>query len=383
MVINGDDHTVGVSPAKLRKLCDATSALLQRKHVTGLEMARCVGHWTWAMLIARPALSVFNAVYRFIIAAGPIPFEIWRSVRRELWTAIRLAPLFVASLSIDWFHSVVASDASLTGQGVCAAPLTGIGVDVAAAASARSGVLWRPDEKAETQLNSALIHDHGHRWRTIIAAPFRRSEHINELELRSVCTTVRWVLTSPHSIERRLLLLCDSQVAVGALTKGRTSAHSLLRRLRPTAALLLASGIRLSMRWIPSALNPADGPSRRYQFDSTLGYPGEGPSRQTGHTFTARRKRRQLRPRGDLRGFAVEAGTRKTYQAATLRFLEWAQEATGYGEDESLMIQTEADLDGLLTEYIQFLYESGGSKAAAKAAKAGLCLYFPYLRPCW
>ena len=58
MVINGDDHTVGVSPAKLRHLCDATSALLQQKHATGLEVARCVGRWTWAMLVARPALDL-------------------------------------------------------------------------------------------------------------------------------------------------------------------------------------------------------------------------------------------------------------------------------------------------------------------------------------
>jgi integrase len=61
-------------------------------------------------------------------------------------------------------------------------------------------------------------------------------------------------------------------------------------------------------------------------------------------------------------------------------FLKWAQEATGSGAVPALMIQTEADLDSLLTEYIQHLYDSGGSKSAAKAAKAGLCLYFPYLR---
>ena len=241
----------------------------------------------------------------------------------------------------------------------------------------------------------------------MVAGPFRRSEHINDLELRSVCTAVRWVLTSPDSIERRVLLLSDSQVAVGALTKGRTSAHLLLRRLRPTCALLLASGIRLSVRWIPSKLNPADGPSRRYEFDSTLGYPGEGPpparrasqvididsqkrspQRRRSYNTSARtaattRKRQQVRerPRGNLLGFAVGAGTRRRYQTAALKFLEWAQEATGYGEIPSLMIRTEADLDELLTEYIQDLYDSGGSKSAAKAAKAGLCLYFPYLRP--
>lgn len=59
-------------------------------------------------------------------------------------------------------------------------------------------------------------------------------------------------------------MLSDSQVAVGALTKGRTSSHTLLCRLRPICALLLAAGIQLFTRWIRSELNPADEPSRRY-----------------------------------------------------------------------------------------------------------------------
>jgi hypothetical protein len=56
VVINGDDHTVGVSPAKLRRLCDATCSLLKQECATGLEMARCVGKWTWVVLVTRPAL---------------------------------------------------------------------------------------------------------------------------------------------------------------------------------------------------------------------------------------------------------------------------------------------------------------------------------------
>jgi hypothetical protein len=128
--------------------------------------------------------------------------------------------------------------------------------------------VFKPDEGAEARLNVQLLGGTGRgderRWRTIVASEFLRDEHINQLELRSVSTAIRWALTSPDSINRRLLLLSDSQVAVGALSKGRSSFHLLLRRLRPTCALLLASGIRLSVRWIESALNPADGPSRRF-----------------------------------------------------------------------------------------------------------------------
>ena len=54
----------------------------------------------------------------------------------------------------------------------------------------------------------------------------------------------------------------DSQVVVGALGKGRASSHQLLRLCRMAAAVQLACGIRLYLRWVPSESNVADGPSR-------------------------------------------------------------------------------------------------------------------------
>jgi len=83
------------------------------------------------------------------------------------------------------------------------------------------------------------------------------------LELRAVLTAVRWVLSLPQSVNKRLLVLCDSQVALGAVSKGRSSSQPLLRRLRALAALVMASGLCVTVRWIPTDLNPADEPSRR------------------------------------------------------------------------------------------------------------------------
>ena len=261
MVVNGTNLTVGVDVEKLSVLCAATCSLLKQSRATGLEVSRCVGRWTWAMLIARPALSVFNNVYRYINTAGAIPLTMWHSVRRELWTAVCLAPLLFASLSTTWFRAVVACDASLSGQGVCTAAVP---VKHVVAAAAHCGILVGADEQKQAALNDAVLAAPT-RWSEIVAKPWKRQdEHINHLELRSVNTAVRWVLSSPQSIGRRVLLLSDSQVAVGCLTKGRSSSHRLLCRMRPTCALLLASGIQLRMRWIASHLNPADEPSRRY-----------------------------------------------------------------------------------------------------------------------
>ena len=53
-------------------------------------------------------------------------------------------------------------------------------------------------------------------------------------------------------------------------------------------------------------MNPADGPSRRFEFDSTLGFPGEGPP---GLDF--------------LRGAVHAESTKQKYDAAVYEFYDW------------------------------------------------------------
>ena len=207
---------------------------------------------------ARPALSVFNAVYKYIETAGGRLFSIWRTVAVELWTAIRLAPLLIASLSSEWFPRVLACDASLDGQGVCYANAP---PEAVVRAAAHSGVPTDPQSPVDSSINQPLLESE---WKTAVAAPWQVPEPINRLEVRAMSTALRWALSSSLSIRRRLLLLSDSQAAVGAITKGRSSSHPLLCRLRPINALLLASGVQLFVRWIRSEDNPADAPSRRF-----------------------------------------------------------------------------------------------------------------------
>src|SRR5437879_81514 len=69
------------------------------RFASGLELSALVGRWTWAALISRPALSVFNAVYRFIECARHRPFSLWQSVIHELGVMSGLAPLLYTSLS--------------------------------------------------------------------------------------------------------------------------------------------------------------------------------------------------------------------------------------------------------------------------------------------
>ena len=64
---------------------------------------------------------------------------------------------------------------------------------------------------------------------------------------------------------RRLLFLSDSMCCVLSFAKGRCHSAPLLRYCQRVAAEALASGLRISWRWIPSASNVADAPSRLWE----------------------------------------------------------------------------------------------------------------------
>ena len=267
--INGTDYTIGLSPNKLHQLCIDTRQVLLNGKATGRCLAQIVGRWTWAMLVCRPSLACFNSVYRYIQLANRNLFTIWPTVHQELWCAIRLAPLLWSSLDGIWFDRVLACDASLDGQGVVATK--DIPIQDVIHASQHCGVVVNSDPVNQTTINTSLgllpTNTDKH-WSTIVSSPWTKSdEHINSFELRSATTAIRWALSFPQSLpNRRLLLLSDSQVAVGCLTKGRSSSHTLLKRLRTISSLLLSSGLQLFTRWIPSESNPADEPSRRFKY---------------------------------------------------------------------------------------------------------------------
>lgn len=268
--LDGRRGTLGLSVPKLQSLVEETSRLLRHGYATGLELSRLVGKWTWAMLARRPTLSVFNSVYRFAQVADSRLFTLWPTCRRELQVAMGLAPLMWCSLSDRWFPDALATDASTRGLGVVA---INADVDDLAAAAAEPLQLPEPDEPDPPRPHPSLLPVLSSRSRVLVSARWRDPEHINILELRAVHTALRWAASRPAGLDSRILLLVDSAVCAYALNKGRSSSRQVLRRLRSIAALVLACGLRLCTRWIPSASNPADAPSRRFD-------PPEPPDRQ-------------------------------------------------------------------------------------------------------
>jgi hypothetical protein len=77
---------------------------------------------------------------------------------------------------------------------------------------------------------------------------------------------------------KRLLIISDSQVTVGCISKGRSSSIGLNKIVRRMAALGLAHKVKFYMRYIRTHRNPADGPSR----GKPIGYGSDPPVATTG-----------------------------------------------------------------------------------------------------
>jgi hypothetical protein len=79
---------------------------------------RLVGHFTFAGLLQRGFLSVFQACYAFIRKHYLVEVELWPEVRRELFWAASLICLIDKDLGIPWSGRVHATNASFWGRGV-------------------------------------------------------------------------------------------------------------------------------------------------------------------------------------------------------------------------------------------------------------------------
>ena len=99
-------------------------------------------------------------------------------------------------------------------------------------------------------------------WRLLFKSQWKFEEHQNVLEMRALVMLARHLARSSRSWDQRYLVFTDSLVCLGALGKGSSSSPALLRLCRKFAAVRICCGIRLLLRWVPTAWNVADGPSR-------------------------------------------------------------------------------------------------------------------------
>ena len=84
-------------------------------------------------------------------------------------------------------------------------------------------------------------------WNIVIQEKWARPEHINTLEAWVALMAARHASRETSSWGKKILVLADSKITQGALSKGRSSSPVLLRLRRRLASLEL--GLRMKLRW--------------------------------------------------------------------------------------------------------------------------------------
>ena len=262
----------GIFPkaSRLAALEFDTEVLIHRARASSRSLGSIVGRWVWTCLIARPSLSVLQAVYGLIEVDTPEVRPLSREMMAELQTLVKLSPLFSANLFAPLSDLVMATDASLTGAGVCVSEVSQADYRELYSRRIRKG-WWSAAFLGDDGENPHVLDYHPAtaaivakaEWRTVVAYRFRFEEKsIVLLEAQALLTGLRWLTSNPAYFGRRIIFFLDSQSLLGAVVKGRSSSRRLNRLCRKMAAFFLVSQIKPSYIWIPSEFNPADEPSR-------------------------------------------------------------------------------------------------------------------------
>jgi hypothetical protein len=102
-------------------------------------------------------------------------------------------------------------------------------------------------------------------WRKVKSIRWKKSLHINVLELRMYLFTLQWRARSVQRHSTRSLHFLDSQVSLAVSLKGRSSSKQLNRVLRKISSVVLASDQYALMGYVGTKVNPADEASREFE----------------------------------------------------------------------------------------------------------------------
>lgn len=296
--LDGKTGKVFPKPAKVKKVQVVLDWLAKSPRVSGKMIERAIGHCIHFCMLRRELLSVFRAVYDFKITHYSRRVRLWNTAAHECACMSALLDVCFADLRRPWCNEVSASDASLSGTASCAAVWP---IDEVTAAG-RQRELWRfraegSASKARDHVRAVdpfndidsvkpiiddnnpfdnfrlnldfneiprhLLHEDG--WVTWFASQMKHPEHITLLEGRGIVQAMRHKARSLKFFHCRHLHLNDNLGMVLSFDRGRAKDKALLFQCRRSAALSVAMDCEFHFRWIPSELNVADSPSRKFE----------------------------------------------------------------------------------------------------------------------
>lgn len=183
----------------------------------------------------------------------------------------RVLPLFATvNMRLPFLPIVAATDASTVfGHGAAVANMPADSVRDIARLVCKGGAHVRLDDGPE--LSDELAARIGPRhdlklglqdFAVVLCVKFDSPGHIHLDEGSALVSCVRWILRSRKRFRRRVVVLIDSKVVIGAVSKGRSSSVPLNAIVHRLASLCFAGGPVLHCIFIPTTHSPGDQPSR-------------------------------------------------------------------------------------------------------------------------
>ena len=293
-VVDGDAGRVGMTSRRAWDLIYAFEYIAE--HVVSREVVqKLLGHAMFFSTINRGGMSVFRRLYDFVEHCK-VPRRLTSQERQECLVFAGLIPLLFADLRKQWSNTLFCTDASPDGYGVCCREVE----QSTAESLGRWNERWRfkrlgPEEWAprrralgrdplvegitvvgddgeydsieQVGLNEDFpevpldVVDSSH-WRTVLMGKWRQKEAITVNEGRALVLCLRRLCRSSRSRGLKHVVLVDSFSLALAVHKGRARSFDILRITQQVAALSIAGGFSVRLRWIASEHNVADGPSR-------------------------------------------------------------------------------------------------------------------------
>ena len=99
-------------------------------------------------------------------------------------------------------------------------------------------------------------------WNSAFKTRWKRMEHINGLEMRSILLALKYRISHLGESQCRFIHLSDSYVCISVISKGRSSSDMLMHILRKLAAYSFAFNMLPILVHLESTENPTDEDSR-------------------------------------------------------------------------------------------------------------------------
>lgn len=177
-----------------------------------------VGKLLWIALECRPLMSILYRTFQYLEEPAKVNGSIQLAMVRELTLLGRLLPFAGIRLNRGYWNRIIFFDASEKAGAVVYRDVPLPYIWELASISFKRGSESSNEKKALSRFVQEKM------WRRAFVHKWRRNEHINALEAHTAVLALEWA-ASFNITGRRLGILSDSMVAIGAFRKGRSSSN--------------------------------------------------------------------------------------------------------------------------------------------------------------